>query len=166
MIPLDIPSLQKHLQSLGFVNHFQAETSQIIIDLPVWDNALPVFLRLYDDGDMLQLVILLPVQLKPETLHDVGRLLHILNKEIDIPGFCLEEDMRIAFYRLSVPVFDDGIHPLYLKTMLLSIQNLVQQCTPVIAQAALGRLDIDKAIEQVRSGNQSPSYATLSQEDL
>jgi hypothetical protein len=158
MLALEIDSLQAHLQEEGYTAHFQAATGQICVDLPLWDGIMPVFIRIYETGDLLQLALILPIQLQAETLSAVSRLLHLLNKEIDLPGFGLDEEKRVAFYRMTIPAFDGEIHPRLLSTLLLSIQSLSQQCIPPIAEVAAGNIELETLLKQFRAA-QSPLAA-------
>ncbi len=102
--------------------------------MPFLDATLPLFIRIYETADLLQLMLLMPINFTKEELPGISRLLHLLNKEIDLPGFGLDEEIQIAFYRITLPAFEHKIHCKLIHTMLLSIENIVKQTIPVIAK--------------------------------
>ena len=93
------------------------------------------------------MMLILPVTFNKESLPALSRLLHLLNKEIDLPGFGLDEELNITFYRIIFPAFEHQIHRNLIGTMLISIQNIVKQCVPVIAKAGAGDLNFRRNLE-------------------
>lgn len=150
MIPLDLNQFVDHFKSLNYLCYIQTETGQICLDLPVLDGKLPTFIRIYDTQDLFQFILILPITIEPGSVGSVARLLHILNKEIDLPGFCLDEQNNIVFYRMSIPALNGKVDKNLLDTMLKSMQNLAAQFIPIIAQAANGQLDLEQMLEQLK----------------
>ncbi len=150
MLSLNINHFCDHIKSLGYVCHIQDQTGQICVDLPVLDGTLPTFIRIYDTQDLFQIIVIYPMKITDGSLNTVSRLLHILNKEIDLPGFCLDETLNIVFYRMAFPALDGQIHKKLLDTMLVSVQNLSTQFIPPIAQAANGLIDLEELLKKAK----------------
>ena len=77
MILLDVESIQNHLISLIYKCYIQKQTGQICVDLPFLDATLPLFIRIYETADLLQLMLILPINFTKEELPGISRLLHL-----------------------------------------------------------------------------------------
>jgi len=66
----------------------------------------PVFLRIVQNNTFLQIVLFLPCRAEDKTLGDTLKLLNFFNRELDLPGFCYDDNSQLIFYRLVIPAFD------------------------------------------------------------
>ncbi|MDR3623584.1 MAG: YbjN domain-containing protein [Chlamydiales bacterium] len=102
-LKLTLNTLLNYLQNNKFMPQLQADTNQISILFRSATIEFAIFLRLLDEGELLQILIYIPIQLKDETLNDTARLLHKLNHDLDVPGFGISEYAKLIFYRIVMP---------------------------------------------------------------
>lgn len=94
---------------LGFLNKnkylpkLQEETGQICILFKHDQNEFHTFLRPLEEGELLQILVYLPVQIKEGCEAEVARLLHKINYDVDVPGFGMYEPAKLLFYRIIMP---------------------------------------------------------------
>lgn len=149
MQPLDTDHVQKFLQSLNFEVKYQQETKQLYIILKIEGADFPLFVRVYDEGDLLQLIAFIPCNIKPGTQGDVARLLHQLNKEIDTPGFGMDETSNVIFYRLMLPGMNKQFDEKLLQLYMTALPVIIKSFTPVIVTAAGGHATYDQIIQKM-----------------
>ena len=138
MINLELKSLLEHLRDKKIEAQIQKETNQIYILFKIAEKEYPVFLRIFEGGELLQLLAFIPCNIKPEALNDTARLLHLLNKELDIPGFGMDETAMVIFYRCMIPAKDQQIDEALLDAYLNSIQIIAKTFSAVIIAVAYG----------------------------
>jgi hypothetical protein len=135
MADVNIHSLYKLLKQNDFDVQEQKDSNQLYIIFKQDSLEFPLFLK--TDGSILQMIIFLPCKLQPNTAPDMGRLLHLLNKEIDLPGFGMDESPGITFYRLIIPT-NGKIDPEVFLSVLNAMPRLGQMFFPLIAKVANG----------------------------
>lgn len=79
---------------------------------------------------------------------DTARLLHLLNKEIDLPGFGLDEKNSVVFYRCMVPAIDQQVPEPILTAFLNATQIACQSFAAVIAAIAYGAVTFDEVLKK------------------
>ena len=162
MIPLNLNKIQAHLRSQGIEAELQKETDQLCILLKIAEREYPLFIRIYEGGDLLQLLAFLPCNTKPETLSETARLLHLLNKEIDIPGFGMDEGAEVVFYRCMIPIKDKQIDENLLDSYVRASQTVCQSFAPVVAAVAYGAVTFDEVMKKSKEqSNQSLTQSYL-----
>lgn len=150
MNTLTLDSLKRHLISQSFEPQFQAETQQLYLIFKVENREFPLFFRIYDGGDLLQMLSFIPCMLKPTAINDLSRLLHLLNKELDIPGFGVDEASSVIFYRIMLPASEGQIDLKIVDTFVGSIKNVVETFAPVIATVAAGMTTFQEVLKKVK----------------
>lgn len=162
MIPLDLNKISEHLDSQGIKAEFQKETNQLCVLFKIADREYPLFIRIYEGGELLQLLAFLPCNTKPATHADTARLLHLLNKEIDTPGFGMDENSESVFYRCMIPVKDKKLDESQLNAYVNAIQVVCQSFAPVIAGVAYGAVKFDEVMKKAQEQN----HQSLAQSQL
>ena len=89
--------------------------------------------------------------LKPGAAGDLGRLLHLLNKELDIPGFGMDEEAEVVFYRIMIPAIDNRVDTKVITRYLGSIEGLCMNFSPVIATVAGGAATFNEVLKKIKS---------------
>lgn len=140
MIALNNDAVIAFLKEKGLKAVLQPETDQVLVVLKVLSTEYPLFIRILTDGPVLQLLVFLPSPLKEETLAEISRLLHLLNKEMDIPGFGMDESSGVIFYRISIPALNKKIDTTLLETYINSIEVICRSFTPVIHNVSQGTM--------------------------
>jgi hypothetical protein len=144
MIPADIESLQQFLLSQGQKVELQKETQQLFIKHLFNGKEFPLFFRLYKGAKQLQLLVFFPIQFVSSRNPHMARFLHKLNKEIDLPGFGMDEEVGLVFHRTMLILKEGKIDPYQIDIYLDAIKPLCTQCYPVIAQLATSGLTYDE----------------------
>lgn len=102
-------NLFEHLVKTGLHPQLQRETNQIYMILELSEKKFPLFFRIFDQGYLLQLLAFIPTTIKAGAHANLARLLHQINKEVDIPGFGMDEDNDTVFFRCMLPIHKEKI---------------------------------------------------------
>lgn len=164
MIPLELNKIAAHLRSEGIEAEIQKETNQLCILYKIADREYPLFIRIYEGGELLQLLAFLPCNTTPSTRADTARLLHLVNKEIDIPGFGMDEDSEVVFYRCMIPAKGKLLNEKILDAFMSASQVVCQSFAAVVAGVAYGAVTFDEVIKKSKEHNQSLSQSQLKRE--
>lgn len=148
MLELKLNKIHEYLCEKGFDAHIQQETKQIYFVYKIHRKDFPVFIRVFKEQMMLQILIFMPCTLSPDGLGDTARLLHLLNKELDMPGFGMDENAGAAFYRLTLPLFKETFEENILDSFLASIKELSHSLYPAIELAASGSTSLEDLLKQ------------------
>lgn len=152
MIPCTQAELFKYLESQKLKPVIQKESDQIYILYKIDTQDFPLFFRIYDDEDLLQLLIFFPLQVRPERFDAMARMLHLLNKEVDLPGFGMDESVGLVYHRIMIPVFHKKIDTHLLGTYLEAMPKLCKQFYPSIAGTAMTDLTFDEILKKSAGG--------------
>lgn len=137
MIDTTPNAIIKALKEWKYEPKLQTETGQIYLILHYHGIDFPLFVRIFDQSDLLQLLVFMPSKIKPGTEEDLARLLHLVNKEMDIPGFGMDENAAVVFYRAMLPTPDKKIDPAVLQAYIKSIHVICESLSqPVLAVAS------------------------------
>lgn len=163
MLNLELSDLLSHLQKAGLPAEIQKETNQIVIVLKIAEHDFPLFIRIFDGQELLQLLAFIPCNIKNKAMNDTARLLHLLNKELDIPGFGMDETSSVVFYRCMIPVLNKQIEEAILDAFLNSIQLVCKSFAPVISAVAFGATTYEEVVKKTREhgGGKSVSQNQL-----
>ncbi|BBI16924.1 YbjN domain-containing protein [Neochlamydia sp. S13] len=148
MIPLTIDSLYEYLINKSVDVKHQPETKQIYTLFKVQNEAFPLFIGLLNDEELLQLFAPIPIALESQTITEVARVLHLFNKEIDIPGFGLDERAKIVFYRTILPASDKKVAGEILCNYIHTIPLLIETFFPIIAAVVAGKARFIDVVKQ------------------
>jgi hypothetical protein len=156
MIPLEFNKITEHLKSHNIEADYQKETDQLSVIFKIAEREYPLFIKIYPSGDLLQLLAFIPCNTKESTLNDTARLLHLLNKEIDIPGFGMDETSSVIFYRCMVPAQDKQIQNSIFDAYLNAIQIVCKTFASVIAAVAYGTATYADVLKKSKEQGQLP----------
>lgn len=162
MIHLELDKLLEYFKKKELPAQLQNETNQIVIVFKIGEREFPLFIRIFEGGELLQLLAFLPCNIKNSAVADTGRLLHLLNKELDIPGFGMDEASAVVFYRTMIPVQNQKIDEALLDAYLNSIQLVCKSFAPVIAAVAYGSTTFEEVLKKTRE----QSGKTVSQSQI
>lgn len=138
MIPFDRDHVLNYLREQKHNVQLQKESQQYYILFHVLSQEFPVFIKIEPSSPLIQLILFLPIEFNPKTNGEVARLLHLLNKELDWPGFGMDETARVIFYRCVLPSINNNVSTHLLDTAMSSMPRLAQAFFPLIAAAARG----------------------------
>ncbi len=151
MIPLTIPALQEHLKALKLDPIFQQETNQLIVIFKIDGYDFPLFFRIFEGAQLLQLITFIPCNLKASAAPSLARLLHLINKEIDLPGFGMDEKASIVYYRMMLTAVNGEIDGKVLETISSTLKTLCETFGPVISAVASGAASYEDVLKKLES---------------
>jgi hypothetical protein len=142
-------TLLDELKKLGYDAKVQEQTDQIYVIFKIEKREFPLFIRILHDGELLQLLTFIPCNVKKEHIADVARFLHMANKELDVPGFCMDETSSTIFYRVMLATnrkkeFDEGVLEAYLN----STQLVCKTFANIIVALAIGALSLEEVLKK------------------
>lgn len=137
---LNQDSLLKFLNKHGLEPTFQKETNQTFVLMQIKQVSVPIFFGLSRESGLLQVVAYLPYQLRKESIAEVARMLHILNKELDMPGFGMDEKDLLIFYRTAIPCLNLQVNEQLLTHYVATIRFACETFMHLIASIAAGTI--------------------------
>jgi hypothetical protein len=155
IIPLTLPTLQEHLKQLKLEPVLQKETNQLIVIFKIAGADFPLFFRIYENGELLQMISFIPCNFKANSVSDLARLLHLINREVDLPGFGMDEKAGIVYYRFMLPAHGKHIEGEVLDTILNTIKTICETFANVIAAVSVGAASFDEVIKKLSQSNPS-----------
>lgn len=132
MLELTTDALVEFFREQGIEATVEPETGQVIFDVKYEETKCPVFVRIYPEGQLLQLMLFFPMMMQPKSQGDTARLLHFFNKELDIPGFGMDESTGACFFRCMIPSSDHKIVKEVLAGYVNTLRTVCQSFFPSI----------------------------------
>lgn len=111
-------------------------------------HEVPIFFVILNDGALLQTLAYLPFELQKEAKSEIARLLHLVNRDIDLPGFGMDENQKLIFYRLVVPCIDNELPDKTLDLLLGSTKIAAETFIEAIRVVASGEMTIEKILKR------------------
>lgn len=154
-IPLTQESLVDYLKQKKYEVLLQEATGQAYILFSILGREFPLFIRVDTNSATLQLIMFFPISLQSTTYPNLARTLHLLNKELDWPGFCMDEVANVVYYRAAIPGPNGQIATILLDNAMTSLPIMGRIFFPVITAAVAGasmeRLttDVKETIQQM-----------------
>ncbi len=137
-------NLLKYLNELKLKPILQKQTNQIYIEMKILNSDVPVFFDIRSENAFLHTIAYLPYQLQKKTLHEAARMLHHLNRELDMPGFGMDEQEKLMFYRCMIPCLnkkiDEQLLNVYLSTTRVACETFMQGISSIVT----GGLTVDE----------------------
>ncbi len=141
-------NLLEALKALNLDPKVQPETNQIYIIFEHENTQFPLFIRVLHEGELVQFLTFIPCNVDPAHANDLGRLLHMLNKELDMPGFCLDEGSSTVFYRLMMPTLKKEFQPEIVEALVNTSQMVCKTFGTVIEALAIGAMTLDDILKK------------------
>lgn len=147
---LTTESLLASLKKKGINANVQQETGQIFFGFNAHNEQFAIFLRIYKESQLLQIIVFQPIHFKAETAGETARLLHWVNQAIDLPGFGMEEGSKTIFYRIMLPAIGMEIDEKLFEPFLAAMKGVSETFYPPIKKVAEGASfeDVSKEIGQ------------------
>lgn len=149
-IPLKLSEIQQHLAKSGIHCQWQENTDQLVIAFKIEESSqeIPLFVRIFEGDKLLQIVAFLPCDLRKEAVSDIARLLHFLNVQVDMPGFCIDERSKTIFYRYMLPVKDKQLDSTVLQNLIGSAEMACKTFLPLIGTVAAGFVTFEEFMKK------------------
>jgi len=179
MINITLDSILQFMRKHKFESDIQTETKQVYTIFKINQKEYPLFLRVFDEGHLLQLLIFIPCHLESNEQYalekkesrstsaepkseqqknivsDLARLLHLLNKELDVPGFGMDELAGVVFYRLMLPTPKKKIEGELLLAFLKTVEHVCQMFANPIEAISSGQMTLDQILTKAQENEQS-----------
>ncbi len=154
MFQATLPDLLECMRRHKYEVDIQHDSKQIFTILKIEKQEYPLFLRIFEESQLLQLLVFIPTQMTPATTVDVARLLHLLNKEVDMPGFGMDEMANIIFYRLMIPLHKKKVDEELFLTYLKASKHICEMFALPIEAVASGHATLNDILEKVKQSEQ------------
>jgi hypothetical protein len=152
---LTLENVQSFLAKKKIDAQMQKETGQLYIANTFQGVEFPTFLRVYEGGELLQILLFIPSNIKAGTEKEVARLLNLINKEIDIPGYGMDENSNVIFYRIMIPAFKQQIQEEIIERYLSSLEQLCKTFTPAIVAVSQGHMTYEEILKKLQEADKS-----------
>lgn len=169
MINMTPDAILSFMRKNKYEADIQPDTQQVYTIFKINQKEYPLFLRVFDQGHLLQLLVFIPCHLEPnekfafdkkgkqepqqtsnerlkESVADLARLLHLLNKELDVPGFGMDELAGVVFYRLMLPTPKKKIEEDLLLAYLKTADHVCQMFSTPIEAVSSGQMTLDQIL--------------------
>lgn len=97
----------------------------------------------------VQFLFTFPFKMKPEAAQQVGSVLHFLNRQIDLPGFEMNEVDDLIYYRHALLVRDNGIDKRVFQGTLGMMMLVLDLFSETIERVAAGEMTFDDLLRSV-----------------
>ena len=148
MMKLANPELMTSMGKLGLTATEQEQTKQLVAKFSQGGVEYPMFVRQLSDGNLLQLLTFVPCSINKEAFADVSRLLHMINKELDMPGFCCDEDSKTVFYRTVIPCMNNQIDEPLFHAYLNTTQHVFNMFGTIVQAIAIKATTLDEIMKK------------------
>lgn len=174
MIAMTPDSILDFMRKNKYEADIQPDTKQVYTILKISQKEYPLFIRIFDEGHLLQLLAFIPCHLEPHeafaqdkqggkaehkphqkhpqgaVLGDIARLLHLLNKELDVPGFGMDEMAGVVFYRLMLPTPKKKIEADLLLAFLKTVEHVCKMFANPIEAVSAGQTSLDDILAKAK----------------
>jgi hypothetical protein len=153
MVKLTLPAVLAYLKR-QYQAELQEDKQQIVFILKMGDKEVPVFVNVLHET-ILQMIAYLPYELKLDGMGEIARLLHLINKQLDVPGFGLDENINMVFYRAVIPCLEPEIDEKLIEAYLSTITVACRSFTGSIEALASGDVSsMEQALRASELGKQ------------
>lgn len=142
------------LNSWNFNPVYEKESDQIYIFLKIAHYEVPVFFGIRSGDQLLQTIAYLPFQLLDLHLGQVARLLHLLNRELDMPGFGMDEVQKLLFYRIVIPCINKELNEKVLELQLATTKVAIETFMDAIAMVLTGKGKVEDLLKSFSTKNE------------
>ena len=153
---MDNKELTASLEKFGLKASEQPETKQLLTKFSINGFEYPMFIRQLTGGNLLQVLTFIPCTIEKDALFDLSRLLHMVNKELDMPGFCCDEESKTVFYRVVVPCVNGQVDETLFHAFLNVTKHVCEMFGTIVQAIAVKAMSLDemmsKAIELQATG--------------
>ena len=132
----------------------QKETNQIYFLLNHEDMNFPSFIRPLDGGNLLQIMVFIPVNVQKTGAGNLSRFLHMANKELDMPGFGMDEASSSVFYRVVVPTMEQKIDDTLFKAYIKTCHDVCATFCTIIQALSIGAITMEEVLSQLQKSGE------------
>jgi hypothetical protein len=146
----NVNALIAYLREKDVHPELQKETGQVFVLYNIQGYEVPLFFLLHEESLLLQIITYLPFRVLDKTLADTARLLHILNRDLDMPGFGIDESEKLIFYRSVIPAIhhtiDAQVFAMYLATSRVACTTFLRPIGMIVS----GVTSLDVVLKEIK----------------
>ncbi|MBA3238470.1 MAG: hypothetical protein H0T62_09025 [Parachlamydiaceae bacterium] len=105
-------------------------------------------IRIYQE---IQFIVTLPFQVVDEQIPDAARLILLLNKGLELPGFELSESDRLIFFRHAFVVPEDDLDERIFLSLVGMIELVLDAFAETLEKVATGKQSLREVIEEAKT---------------
>ncbi|MBA3604139.1 MAG: hypothetical protein H0W50_11000 [Parachlamydiaceae bacterium] len=98
----------------------------------------------------LQFIVTLPFYILDGQIPDLARLILLINKGMEIPGFELSEVDKMIFYRHAFVVSEDHLDERILLSLVGMIEVLLETFSEMLESVAIGTKSLQQIVEEAK----------------
>lgn len=141
-------NLLETLKGFSYDAKLQDNTNQLSFVFEHEKKEFPIFFRPLHEAELLQILTFVPCTIQDNKIAELARFLHMLNKELDVPGFCLDEQSKTVFYRLILPTLKQEFDPEALEAFINTSQVVCKSFGTVIDALAAGTISLTEILKK------------------
>lgn len=127
----------------------QTETDQIVLTIKVKKIEFPFFIRITNDKKLIQLLVFFPCNIKDGSEADTARCLHLLNKELDVPGFGMDDVNGLMFYRYMIPCENNEFVESIVDRFMVAVPGICESFFPLIYNISQGTMKFSEIADKL-----------------
>ncbi len=98
----------------------------------------------------IQLIVTLPFFALENQIPDIARLILLLNKGMEIPGFELSEVDKMIFYRHAFVVPEDQLDERIIISLVGMIEMLIETFSEMLENVSIGAQSLQEIVEEAK----------------
>lgn len=138
------------MEKFGLKAAVQENSNQLLAKFSHNGNEYPTFIRQLNGGNLLQLLTFVPCTIDADAYFDVSRLLHMINKELDMPGFCCDEETKTVFYRVVIPCINSQVDEPLFHAYLNTMQQVCGMFGTIVQAIAIKAMSLDDMMSKAK----------------
>jgi hypothetical protein len=147
---LSNPELIDSLDRFGLKATVQENTNQLLAKFTQNGSDYPTFIRQLNGGNLLQILTFIPCSIDNDAFNDVSRLLHMINKELDMPGFCCDEETKTIFYRIVIPCINSQVDEPLLHAYLNTMEHVCGMFGTIVQAVAIKAMSLEEMMTKAK----------------
>lgn len=148
MINVTLENILEELKKKELNPSIQEDTQQVFVSFKIHDTDFPMFIKVIHDGDLIQILHFIPAHLDKNHASDVARLMHYLNKEMDLPGFGYDENNQMMFFRLLLPTHNKKVDSQLLLAFVNAARIANETFAPMIQNVNMGKTRFKEILQK------------------
>jgi len=154
-------NLIKALDKLGLKVEVQEKTDQLYGTFSNNGYDYPIFVRQLEGGNLLQMLTFVPCTIEEKSSVDLNRLLHMINKELDMPGFCVDEDSKTVFYRVVIPCIDKKIDEALFQAYFQATKHVCNMFGTIIHAISVNAMSLEEMMSKAKEEQTKKAESAL-----
>jgi hypothetical protein len=147
---LNEAAIVSSLEKLGVKASIQEANNQVLVTMSINGYDYPMFIRCLQGGHLMQMITFIPCSLDDEVENEVGKLCHMINKELDMPGFCCDIDSKTVFYRLVIPCLNQKVDEELFHAYFNTTKQVCTMFGTIIHAVAVKAMSLQEMLDKAK----------------